>query len=58
MTSDTDFDALVGEVLAERPGWHGTKGGYDYHRCRCQACRAANTAYHRALRARKRECAR
>jgi hypothetical protein len=22
--------------------WHGTWGGYAYHRCRCLACRLAN----------------
>ena len=23
--------------------WHGTPGGYTNHRCRCAACREANT---------------
>lgn len=27
--------------------WHGTRGGYTHHHCRCDECRAANAAYHR-----------
>jgi hypothetical protein len=26
---------------------HGTRTAYVYHRCRCDLCRAANTAYYR-----------
>ena len=26
---------------------HGKKSTYDRHRCRCEECRAANTAYQR-----------
>lgn len=37
-----------------RPLEHGTVHGYSVHRCRCDDCRAANTAYHRDLAARKR----
>lgn len=28
---------------------HGTRSWYLNHRCRCQPCRDANTAYHREL---------
>lgn len=30
---------------------HGTKVGYSYHKCRCELCRAANTAAHKKYRA-------
>lgn len=33
---------------------HGTVSGYSWHRCRCDACRAANTAARRATVARRR----
>jgi hypothetical protein len=33
---------------------HGTANGYGNHRCRCEACRAANRASHREYIARKR----
>ncbi len=29
---------------------HGTRNGYGNHRCRCDRCTAAETAYHRELR--------
>jgi hypothetical protein len=32
--------------------WHGTLGGYNNHRCRCEHCRAAATKYQREWRAR------
>lgn len=31
----------------ERAIRHGTEGCYQYHRCRCDACRTAHAAYHR-----------
>lgn len=31
---------------------HGTLGGYSYHGCSCQACRAANRDHQRRHRAR------
>jgi hypothetical protein len=31
-------------VCTER--WHGTRGGYINHACRCPDCREANTLYH------------
>lgn len=27
--------------------WHGTRGGYTNHRCRCDDCKAANAAMQR-----------
>lgn len=36
----------------ESPQGHGTRAGYVYG-CRCQDCKAANTAYMRAYRARE-----
>lgn len=33
---------------------HGQRWSYTKHGCRCDECRAANTDYHRELRARKR----
>ena len=32
---------------AETDHWHGTRACYTVHRCRCDDCRAANTAYQR-----------
>jgi hypothetical protein len=32
---------------------HGTTGAYDYHRCRCDRCRAAKAAYKVRWRARQ-----
>ena len=32
--------------------WHGTVGGYNNHKCRCEACRAAFAAYCRTYRKR------
>jgi hypothetical protein len=29
--------------LNQKPWEHGTRSGYDWHRCRCDACRAFNT---------------
>jgi hypothetical protein len=34
-----------------REPWHGTRGGYTNHKCRCEACSACNTAYSVALQA-------
>jgi hypothetical protein len=31
--------------------WHGTRNGYEYHKCRCLDCRAAYALYHRQHRA-------
>lgn len=31
--------------LGNRGAKHGTRSMYTYHRCRCESCRAANTAY-------------
>jgi hypothetical protein len=33
--------------------WHGTYVGYATHGCRCERCRAANTAYSREYRTRQ-----
>ena len=33
--------------------WHGTLGGYTNHRCRCDACRAANARHFREAKARR-----
>jgi hypothetical protein len=33
--------------------WHGTLGGYQNHKCRCAACKAAQATYMRAYRARR-----
>lgn len=32
--------------------WHGTRNGYEYHSCRCEACRTAYALYHRTHRLR------
>jgi hypothetical protein len=43
--------ALVSPDL--KSGWrHGTRQGYEKHKCKCVECRAANTARHRDRRAR------
>lgn len=34
--------------------WHGKTTGYNAHRCRCDACLAAQLAYQREYRARRR----
>lgn len=34
---------------------HGTLGGYTNHACRCHLCKAAATAYQKALHAKRRE---
>ena len=40
-------------VKLVRPRWrHGTRAGYEYHGCRCNECKASNTARHKARRAR------
>lgn len=36
------------------PWKHGTRQGYEVHRCKCIECRAANAERHRNVRARKR----
>ena len=28
---------------------HGTRAGYEQHKCRCDACRRANSVHHRKL---------
>lgn len=33
--------------------WHGTRTGYTYHKCRCEACTKANRDYQRAATARR-----
>ncbi len=39
--------ALVSGRLNE---WkHGTRTGYEMHKCRCDACRRANSVHHRKL---------
>lgn len=64
-TTDRDeawADALAAVLAERRPlsraAWHGTRQGYDGHRCRCPECRAANNAYHREYQARRRAAAR
>lgn len=38
-------EALAAYERSGRPSWqHGTRQGYEKHRCRCDDCRAANTA--------------
>lgn len=34
--------------------WHGTLGGYTNHKCRCDQCRAANSAYMKQARLKRR----
>ena len=34
---------------------HGTRQGYEFHKCRCPECRAAHAAHHRKARARRKE---
>lgn len=36
---------------------HGTRQGYEAHKCRCDECRASNAARHRARRAARRQVA-
>ena len=36
---------------------HGTRQGYEFHKCRCEECRASNTARGQKLRAARREAA-
>lgn len=33
--------------------WHGTRGGYTNHHCRCSKCRAAWAEYNRMYKARR-----
>lgn len=38
-------EALAAYERSGRPSWrHGTRQGYEKHRCHCDDCRAANTA--------------
>lgn len=40
---------------SRRARWqHGTRQGYEYHKCRCGLCRASNTQRHSERRARRR----
>lgn len=34
------------EQIRRDERWHGTRGGYTNHGCRCEACTAAHTKYH------------
>lgn len=34
---------------------HGTRHGYDFHKCRCEPCKAAHAKYQRQQRARRKE---
>lgn len=43
--------ALSAKTL--RPWKHGTRAGYEGHKCRCAVCRAANTERHRRRRSAK-----
>lgn len=36
---------------------HGTRQGYEYHKCRCEACRSAHAQRHRTVRANKKAAA-
>lgn len=36
---------LVGGSASRLESWHGTRGGYTHHKCRCSECRAADRAY-------------
>lgn len=40
-------------MSAARQKWHGTTGGYRYHRCRCEQCRSAWAAFKSADRRRR-----
>jgi WhiB family redox-sensing transcriptional regulator len=42
-------------VTAAAELWHGTRGGYVHHRCRCPGCRAAVVEYNRRRREARRE---
>lgn len=39
-----------GTLLIGDAPWHGTRGGYTNHACRCMPCREANTDYQRRRR--------
>lgn len=39
-----------GTLLIGAVTWHGTRTGYNNHKCRCAPCKAANTDYMRQRR--------
>lgn len=41
--------------MNDKPIPHGTLSGYNAHKCRCEDCRAANSAYNRQYYAKNRE---
>jgi hypothetical protein len=44
----SDSPATPSKRRGSYPRWkHGTAGGYNNHRCRCEPCRAAWREYHR-----------
>jgi hypothetical protein len=43
------------ESTSAKPVPHGTHGGYTHHKCRCDGCKAAMSAYQKAHRAKNRE---
>jgi 5-methylcytosine-specific restriction endonuclease McrA len=43
------------ESTSEKPVPHGTHGGYTHHKCRCEECKAAMSAYKKAYREKNRE---
>ena len=45
---------LMMEKYPPLPKWrHGTRQGYEFHKCRCDLCREANNARHRKQRAKR-----
>ena len=51
---DTDTRLTHAESMNADPNHrgHGTKTGYDKHKCRCTKCRAANAAWMKSYRVR------
>ena len=43
------------EAFGRVPWRHGTRQGYEFHKCHCELCRAANTNRHRSRRGRLRD---
>lgn len=44
-----------GTLLVGSAPWHGTRGGYENHKCRCDKCRDANATRSRQVRQRRRK---
>ena len=39
-----------GTLLVGTASWHGTRGGYNNHKCRCEPCTTAHKQYRRKRR--------